>query len=426
MMNRLDVRWTSTRRIVGSCSLAVLVAVQMAGAEGFRNPPEGAGALGHSGGKLTLTEDASLVSHNPAGLTALTQPQAMAAFTLVNAEAEFESAIPMLGSAKTKSNLQWLPALYAAMPLREGRYVVGLGLTTPYGQATEWSKDSLFRYAAPYFAELRTLDVSPALAVRLNDKLSAGVAADFMASDLDFRQVFPWAVLTGVPMTPDGEAKFSADGEGVGGHAGLRWAVTPRQTMALTYRSPIKVDYEGDFRVSGVPAGFPLPSDSSEFDAIIRFPSVVAAGYRFQILDNLRVAMDVEWIEFSRYDKLVLDIGPLSSLLPQTAIPQDWKDSWTAGLGADWQVSDALTLRGGYMFIESPIPSSTLAPTLPDADRHLLSLGAGYAWKRHRVDLAYAFSVFQDRDVKDQPNPLYNGTYDLSSQLLGVSYGVNF
>ncbi|MBU1909760.1 MAG: outer membrane protein transport protein, partial [Verrucomicrobia bacterium] len=158
---------------------------------------------------------------------------------------------------------------------------------------------------------------------------------------------------------------------------------------------------------------------------VIRFPSVIAAGYGIKVLDNLQLGVDIEWIEFSRYDKLVLDVGPLNALLPETVIPQNWEDSWTIGLGADWQVTEALTLRGGDQYVESPIPSSTLAPTLPDADRHVVSLGVGYAWKGHRVDLAYALSLFEDRQARN-PNPLLNGTYELSSHLFGLSYGYVF
>ncbi|MBP7830155.1 MAG: TonB-dependent receptor [Kiritimatiellae bacterium] len=392
---------------------------------GFRNPPEGAAALGHAGGKLTLTDDASLLSHNPAGLAWQDRTEVLASLTMVDGGAEFKSAVPPFDHVETRNDPAWLPALYAVAALSDGRYAAGIGLSSPYGQSTEWSQDSLFRYAAPYRAELRTLEVSPAFALQLTDTFSLGLAADLLFSDFTLRQIFPWSQAVGIPLLPDGEARFDAEGAGVSGHAGLQWKCSPRQVLGLVYRAPVDIDYDGDFSVSGLPAGFPLPS-SSDFDTTIRFPSVIAAGYGFQATDTLRLGADVEWIEFSRYDRLILDAGVLNSLLPQTTIPQQWEDSWTLGVGADWRVTENWVLRGGYLFIESPIPSPTLAPTLPDADRHVVSLGTGYTWNHHRFDVAYAYSFFEDRNVTSSPQPLFNGSYELCSQLLGFSYGYTF
>lgn len=414
------------KKLTGVCILCTAAAVAPAFSSGFRNPPEGAAALGHAGGKLTLTDDASLLSHNPAGLTGLDRAEVLASLTLVNGDAEFESAVPPFDRAKTRNDPAWLPALYAVMPMADGRFAAGIGLSSPYGQSTEWSQDSLFRYAAPYLAELRTLEVSPAFGLQLTDEFSLGLAADLLFSDFTLRQVFPWSQAAGIPLLPDGQARFDAEGAGLSGHAGLQWKFSPRQVLGLVYRAPVDIDYEGDFSVSGLPAGFPLPSSSSDFDTTIRFPSVIAAGYGFQATDTLRLGADVEWIEYSRYDRLVLDVGALNTLLPQTTVPQQWEDSWTLGVGADWRVAEDWILRGGYLFIESPIPSSTLAPTLPDADRHVLSLGAGYTWKNHRLDVAYAYSFFDDRDVTSNPQPLFNGSYELCSQLVAFSYGYAF
>ncbi len=107
-------------------------------------------------------------------------------------------------------------------------------------------------------------------------------------------------------------------------------------------------------------------------------------------------------------------------------IPQNWKDTWTVGIAADWQCTDSCIVRAGYKFMESPIPDETHAPTLPDADRHLLTVGAGYKNDSHSLDIAYALSLFGDRDVSTSSNPVFNGEYDLTSHLLGLSYGYTF
>ena len=80
-------------------------------AEGFKNPPEGAAALGRAGGRIAIADDAAAVSHNPANLVDLEGTEVQAAVTIVHAETEYDS--PMGGSTETESPWKFLPNLYA-------------------------------------------------------------------------------------------------------------------------------------------------------------------------------------------------------------------------------------------------------------------------------------------------------------------------
>ena len=197
--------------------------------------------------------------------------------------------------------------------------------------------------------------------------------------------------------------------------------------LALTYRSSVERGLRRRFQAQQHPAGLPgrrraaisRPRSSSR-------PSL-ALGYGFQASDKLRIDADVEWIGFSDYDVLPLDAGANTPLLPAPAIPQDWDDIWTFGLGADWQFSDELTLRAGYIFIESPIPDETFSPTLPDADRHVLSVGLGYEQGAHtprRWPTRTASSTIgTSRTTRTRRT---TGSTDITSHLLGVSYALHF
>ena len=134
----------------------------------------------------------------------------------------------------------------------------------------------------------------------------------------------------------------------------------------------------------------------------------------------------MEWVEFSSYDALPIDIGANQALLPVSALAQDWDDIWTFGAGADWNCNANWVVRGGYKFMPSPIPSATLAPTLPDSDKHQLSAGVGYSTGVHHVDVAVACSFYEDLSVTDNQNPAYNGDYDITSQIVSISYSLDF
>ena len=418
MMKYLSVaRWT-----VG-VALVCITSVTLA--NGFRNPPAGSEALGRVGGKIAQADDASAVEHNPANLADIKEAQVMASATIIDTSTKFHS--PM-GSASTEDSWKFLPNLFAVLPSSDHDFTAGLGVTTPFGQSTVWDKDGAFRYTAPYSAELTVVNVNPTLAAKLGDKVSVAAGLDVYMSRLDMKQVMPWSVLTKGAM-PDGTAHLQGDGEGVGGNAAITYHPTKAQSLALTYRSPVKVDYDGDSDISGAQAVGMNPS--GDFESSITFPTIVGLGYGIELTDAVRVEADVEWVEFSRYDSLSLDAGNSNPLLNGPAsrnpraplvVRQNWKDTWTFGLGADWKVAEELTLRAGYIYLQSPVPEETLAPTLPDADRHVVSVGAGWHRGVNRVDLAYGYSIIGDRTVTKDQNPAYNGTYETTSHLMSVSY----
>lgn len=418
-------RGSRATKVTGFIALLLVLILAFAArskAEGFRNPPEGAAALGRVGGRIAIADDAAAVSHNPANLVDLTGPEVQAAVTIIHAKTEYDS--PMGGSTETEEPWKFLPNLYAVEAVEDGHFAYGIGITTPFGQSTEWEKDGLFRYSAPYFAELRMVEANPVFAARVNDRLSVGAGISFYWSDLELRQYYPWSALVGNPAAPDGEAKFTGDGQAWGGNVAVTWQVTDRQRLAATYRTSFDVDYDGDFKVGNIPG--PLASPCSDFSTTMKFPAVAGFGYGLQVTDKLKIAVDAEWVEFSRYDSLTLDIAENAALLPAAEIPEDWRDVWTYGIGVDWQFTEGLTLRAGYMYIESPIPDETLSPTLPDADRNVFSVGLGYKVGGHSLDVAYAYSLFDDRDISNNQNPAYEGDYDIASHLLGVSYSYAF
>lgn len=423
------VMWKQGLAVMIVCGVAIT-----GYANGFRNPPEGAAALGLGGGKVALSDDAAAVSHNPANLTELKAPEVQASVTLINTETKYRS--PM-GGATTDDPWKYLPNLFYAAPIENSRYVAGIGLTTPFGQSTVWDKESVFRYSAPYFAEMKTINLNPTLAAKVNDAVSVAAGLDLYWSSLDLKQVFPWRMVTGNPLIPDGEVRMQGSGVGVGANAAVTFRPAPRHIVALTYRSAVTVDYEGDTDFTGFPPGGEAMgiSANSDFDTSIEFPAVAALGYAIKITDQVRVEADVEWVQFSKYDELSLDAGRNNPLVQRpgsvnpmapVAVPQRWDDIWTYGLGAEWDVRSDLTLRAGYIFLESPVPETTLAPTLPDADRHVISVGAGIHRNGHRLDLAYGYSVIGDREVSPMENPAYAGTYETSSHLMSVTYGCSF
>ena len=419
-MKKELLRWN--RGWVAAAALGVLAAATAARADGFRNPPPGAAGLGRAGNVVAQGDDASVLSYNPANLTELKSPAAEAAVSFARQETKFST--PDGRRATSQDPWQPLPDLYATLPVAGGDGALGLAVTTPFGQSMEWDKDSALRYLSPYYAKVTLFNFNPSAAWRLSKSVSVGAGVDVFDSSLEFRQSFPWAQALGAPGLPDGTVRADSDGTGVGGNAGLTWKVTENQTLALAYRSRGNVNYDGDMRISGAPPA--LDIGRQDFSSRLKFPASASAGYGVKLTEAWRVEADVEWLDWSANDSQPIHAGLYSPLLGTTAIRNDWKDTWTAGVGTDWTFAPGWTARAGYTWLPSPVPADTFSPILPDANRHVVGLGLGWRGGRHQVDLAWALSFYQDREILRNANPALDGTYKMSADLLAVSYAYTF
>ncbi|MEY4387296.1 MAG: hypothetical protein RLY20_2579 [Verrucomicrobiota bacterium] len=416
------------------CAIAISAAMaNVTFGEGFRNPPPDSFSLGRAGGRITHIDDAAAVQQNPANLVGLTNAQYEFTPSLIYIHVEHESELGL--KAETTDALKVLPNAYFALPLFDHKVVAGIGLTVPYGLSNEWKKDGSFanplglRYQSPWFAELKTINANPAVAFRLNDKVSVGLGVDVMWSQLTFKQFYPWAIFPGsVGTEPDGNVEAKGDGFGFGGNAGITWQVADHHRLALTVRTPIKIDYEGDFTVDNITAtaaGFGV-TPKSDFDTSIKFPTIIAAGYGVELSDKVRLEVAGEWVQFSNFKSLDIGAGNNAVLLPSTSIPENWNDTFTVGLGGDWKFADNWVMRFGYQFYESPVPDSTISPTIPDANQNVFTVGLGYHHGRHSLEVGYGLDFYDERKISNNLNPAFNGTYNMTVHLFSAAYRLNF
>ncbi len=415
--------------------LGVLLPLERTTAEGFRNPPPGTFDLGRAGGRIAQVDDSSAVQQNPANMVDLPTTQLQLTPSIVYISADFAS--PNGQHASTTDPWKLLPNAFATTPLLDGKLALGLGLTVPFGLNNEWDQNSsafarptgVLRYQAPYSSELQTINVNPAVSYKICDFLQAGAGLDIMWSQVTLKQFYPWFIFPGsTGLEPDGQLEVKGDGIGLGGNLGLTWLITERQRLAVTYRSPITVDYGGDFTVDNITptAAFLGATPRSDLTTQIGFPAMVAAGYGIKLSDALRLEADFEWIQFSRFKSLNLGVGNNAFLLPSTSIPQNWRDTFTAGVSADWHFAANWVLRGGYQFYQSPVPDSTFSPTIPDADQNVITIGIGYVNGHHSLEAAYGADFYNSRHITNNQNPALNGNYDITVHLFSVAYRFTF
>jgi long-chain fatty acid transport protein len=412
------------------CHLALALSFAVGAAhasEALSVVPDSAQALGIVGGRYANLKDASAVRVSPANILQIEKSELLINTAIWHGDIHFDSN----GGTSVGVNKPWVfPAsMYFVQPIIPGRLAFGIGVSTPYGLASSYPQNmnAPLRYALPYSTSLLTVDITPALAVKVTDNLSVAVGMDIMYSDLQLKQFYNWGNL--VPGSPEGNIQTHGTGWGLGGYAAVNLTIAKRHRFALVGRLPVKINYGGNFTASGMPpallaAGF---RQSSTFNSDITFPGSISLGYGCDVTDRFTVGFDFKWSDNSSHDDLPLQIGNNQPLLGgATSSVFGWRNSIDLGTGMTYQLNENWVLRGGYLFSENFQTATYYTPSVPSSDRHVFSIGVGWHGKTRGVDLTYAFVYNPTRVISGAMQPLFNGNYKQQWQVLSLSITQRF
>jgi len=240
-------RITRVAAAVGGVVLAL--SATQAAAAGFALQENSGSAIGNAfAGGAASAEDASTIWSNPAGITRLASPQVAVAVHFITPSFKFRdegsqpAAFQPLGdTGGDAGGVNVVPNLYVAVPITP-QWSVGLGINAPYGLATEYDDNWIGRFQAVK-SEIRTINVNPTLAWRVNDAFSLGVGVDWQRVD---------ATLTS-------RVNYSAALAQAAGQAAAGGLIPPAlvpQIVGLTPGLESKVDVEGDDSTWGWNVGF--------------------------------------------------------------------------------------------------------------------------------------------------------------------------
>ena len=416
-------------RVIYFTQALCLASVAVHAAETLSVVPDSAQALGIVGGRYANLSDASAVRVSPANIMQIQKSE-----LLLNTAAWNGNISLMQNSGQNvKMNKPWVfPAsMYFVQPIIDGRLSFGLGVSTPYGMAASYPQNMTggIRYALPYSTNLLTVDITPAVAVKVTENLSVAVGMDIMYADLKMRQFYPWGAL--VPGAPEGDIQVHGQGWGLGGYAGINYTVAKRHRFALVGRLPVKVNLHGDFRSTSMPGALAGAfSPNSSFDSSMTFPGSISVGYGFDVTDQFTIGFDFKWTQNSSTHNLPLLIGSNQPLLGgATSAIFNWQNSIDVGTGMTYRLNENWVVRGGYLFSENSQPQASYTPSAPANDRHIFSLGVGWQGKTRGVDLTYAYVYNPTRVISgaaSNPPGQYDGSYTHQWQVLSLSITQRF
>jgi long-chain fatty acid transport protein len=447
----------SHTRIVQMSALALgiagALAIGQAQASGFQLKENSAKALGRAfAGSAVATGDASVVVNNPAAMTRFSGTTVQADVTVIDLNAKFKGggyagngfgpvAAPLTGGDGGEAgDVTPVPAISVIHKFDNG-LAVGAMVSAPFGLKTEYDANWVGRYSA-IKSEVKTVDLTVSAAYEIvPDRFSVGAGIVYERGEAELSKAvdFGTALFANPATRPlpfarpqlrDGKAVVTGDDSAFGWIVGMTFRPTDSLSFGLSHRS--EIDHELDGKVDWtVPADVATifgssPTTSSLFKdggavAKLTTPSITTFSAMWQVNDKLALMGDYTQTDWHSLREVRIDFKNPDA---DSVEPFNWGDTVFWSVGAEYKLSDTLTLRGGYAYDETPTTFATRTPRLPDEDRRWYSLGVTWAMS-DKIELTAGYTRLQPDTPKigiiDSSRHVLFGKYDSNVNLLAFS-----
>ncbi|CNH90235.1 long-chain fatty acid outer membrane transporter [Yersinia massiliensis] len=404
---------------------AVAIISSNVSAAGFQLNEYSAAALGRSfSGEGAVADNASVGSRNPAAMTMFDRPSFSGGLVYVDPDVNISGTSPVSRRSTDANNIapsEWIPNIHFIMPLNE-QWAIGASGTSNYGLATEFNDDYIAGSLGGQ-TDLKTANLNLAAAYRLNENFSFGLG--FNAVYADAKIVRHIGELGG-PTIPASTEVTRMEGKewGYGWNAGVLYEVDKENRYSFTYRSKVKIDFDGDFSSQ-------LPPPRGTGGAIIpgaltlNLPEVwEVSGYN-RVAPQWAIHYSLAYTSWSQFKELKAT-GTNGQVLFEK--DEGFKDAYRIALGTTYYYDDNWTFRTGIAFDDSPVPANNRTISIPDQDRFWISAGTTYAFNKDAsVDVGISYMHGQNVHITERtPAALGNVPYQFDSKGTALLYGVNF
>jgi long-chain fatty acid transport protein len=323
-----------------------------------------------SAGYAARAQDASTLFKNPAGLSLLPASQFQAGPQLTYGNVAFSpDASTTIPGNNGGNAIGALPAagLFFSQALSE-RFAVGLGAFSYFGLVERYDDNWVGRYYMQK-AALLGMTLMPAASFKATDWLSIGAGLNAMYGYMDTAV----KIRTGAP--GDGELSVKDQTWGFGANAGI--LIEPRKgtRLGVTYLSPVKLDFKATPSFSNLgPLGGAIFANPSPLNLGLTVPQSVMLGGYHELNAKWALMADVGWQNWSQFGKV--DVGVDSANPTSLTKNLNYQDTWHAAIGAQYRASDKWLLSTGFGYDSSAVSDANRTLSLPMGEAYRFGLGA--------------------------------------------------
>ncbi|MGI6355112.1 MAG: hypothetical protein GX937_04745 [Lentisphaerae bacterium] len=396
---------------------------------GFSILEQSAAGLGRSlAGMTAETSDPSALFFNAASAAWFEKAEISLGTHFLHARAFYDDRGSEGFTGNNGGNMggwSYIPNVYLVYPVANG-ISLGLGMSATSGTRTEYDSKWIGRYLGVE-TDIAVMELNPVIAWKIRDDLSIGIGGLIHHADVTLSQAVNFSNFG----RADGQMKVEGDSWAYGFTLGVLYQPVNGTRLGLGYRSRMTQDLELDARVRGVPAiltGMGLKSASSG-EAELNLPSMINFGIQQDLGEKWTVMADISWTEWSVMDELTVEFDRPILGQDGSTMKTKWDDTWRFAIGGEYKWSEALTLRCGFAYDQTPVSSEdTRVVRMPDADRYWASVGIGYKFTENiRLALAYTHIFFDTvKLVSETPDGTLRGKVGGSADIISVAIGYTF
>ena len=451
-------------RIFWTLSICIITIAALS-ANGLSLNSVGSRPFGMGGTGVSLNDDVSAIHWNPSGLAGQGTKVALGITDIMlPGSYEYKEELSLYGygegdkhkddinvDAEAKDNHYLNPGLFFNYGMENMSF--GFGAYGIAGIGAEWDGSDFKDLSGPvtdtlvtnlfggkefkWKSELGVMNISPTFAYRINEKISVGLAGCVywgtmtMDRPMDNTDNLLHADPDDHDRVPYMDSQYSDDLEGTGYGFSLGVTLTPMENfnVGLTYKSPVKVKFEGDGSIETVSTmtdgnGNPLVNQKIDADVEreIEWPMWVGLGTSYKVTEDILFAFDVQYTQWSEIDTLETTIT-MNGVEQTEKTPMEWEDCFQIRLGTEYTVNEMFKARLGYYYDPAPAPEETASILFPSATYNAVTGGMSFAMNNFTADfgIEYLFGEERKIDASGHNNP---GTqsFDIFSYTLGLGY----
>jgi long-chain fatty acid transport protein len=399
------------RGVGAMLALSAIAVSGAASAGGFYIQEQSAAGVGRAqAGNVAAADDASTIYFNPAGLTQLPGIQIDQGVDLIVPDASLTdlgtvdhspvapNSRPGGGNGGNPGSATPLGNFYASAQIPDYPVWVGFGVSVPFGFASKFEQNSFARYdSIDSFVE--TFDLAPTIAIKFNDWLSFGMGLDEQYAYVKLRSAVPDALAVGGPsIATDGRLTLTGHTWTTGFNGGLLITPQPGTKIGLSYRYGIQHNIRGSLTVANLPGLLAAANQQVTGTAALNLPDIVQAGFSQAITPQLTILGEFDFYTWSNFQQI--NIHTTSPTLGNLVTQENYRDTYSFALGAEYQLDPQWKLRAGVKYDQTPTVDAFRDTRVPDGDRYWIATGFHYAFDDHiGIDGSYAHIFVEDSNI---------------------------
>jgi len=368
-------------------------------------------------GEGAMGDTAASASRNPATMALMDRPSFSIGAVYIDPDVNISGQSQSGNSldAKNIAPSEWVPNIHYVHPIND-QWWIGASATSNYGLATEFNND----YTAGAYGgktDLMTGNFNISTAYRLNENFSFGIGFDAVYAKAKIERYAGEAgALAGIPADTQ-VAHLKGDEWGYGWNAGILYEVDKNNRFGFTYRSEVKVDFDGDYK-NDLPVAFGGTGGTTVPGALtLNLPEMWEVSGWHKVAPQWAVHYSLTYTSWSQFQELKATGSNGQTLFQKD---ESFRDAYRIALGTTYFYDDNWTFRTGIAFDDSPVPADKRSISIPDQDRLWLSAGTSYAFNEDAsVDVGISYMHGQSVTVKEGP-------YTFHSSGKAWLYGANF